>query len=56
MRKMSFLSRYHKLSWLSRYRIMAYLLDKWKPLKLLSIHNLVFYFDNQVPHISLIDV
>ena len=32
------------LSWLSGYHIMAYLMHKWKLLKLLSMHKLSFLF------------
>ena len=42
MHKLSFF-----LSWLSGYRIMAHLMHEWKPLKLLGMHELIFYLDNQ---------
>ena len=32
------------LSWLLGYDIIAYLIHKWKPLKLLSMHKLSFLF------------
>ena len=45
------------LIWLSWYHLIAHLMHKWKPLKLLRMHKLNFFiFIIRVPHVSSIDI